>query len=660
MTLITPFVCHCADSKVRFPDWHFDEIRKDVCQDLPFYGEADGKQYCLLHYPSKDKVEDFQKVFQQRIDQGKWDFRMVWFPAKLDFENQTFTHHMQFSSATFAERVNFKECVFEGRLDFFDSKFLEEAQFLYSTFVKSTNFNSAEFKEYGDFAFAQFKEGARASFDKASFRRASFQGTHFYSEVDFTGTTVSEYANFLQIKCFASAKFNKVVFPESGETSYYDAEFHRGVSFDNSQFGPSDFKLAKFSFAEASLFDKPSFKEVRFKAIAQFADAIFRAEADFTGASFQSIAFERATFSRGVRFTGCDFLSNVYFHETKFGGRQDDRITSGHAYFDYALFEDGSRVYFQNSWFSWFVSFDYAILRGYIFFKGSQKFPLFDSVLEAHTSEFGPLLSFTNTVIEKPDRIYFHTVRLRPCWFVNVDSRKFNLTDIDWLDDSGKLVTVKSELESVSRRRYKHPEELLAIVFRQLAANAEDNSHLEEASFFRRLAMETEWVRRKKQFSGLIEHIYNESEKRKEQSGSTGSYRPTPPTSFFGVLRRSGDSFLHLLYRSTSFYGENWSWAGIVLLLILGVFAFAYTRVQFYVCPLDKPITQSSQQNLCQTRPLHANEAMRHSLASATFQSSDYRKPINGTGESLIQLEKILAPLQAALLALAIRRKFMR
>jgi hypothetical protein len=51
---------------------------------------------------------------------------------------------------------------------------------------------------------------------------------------------------------------------------------------------------------------------------------------------------------------------------------------------------------------------------------------------------------------------------------------------------------------------------------------------------------------------------------------------------------------------------------------------------------------------------------MRHSLASATFQSTEYRKPIDGTGESLVLLEKIVAPLQAALLALAIRRKFMR
>ncbi|MFY9553545.1 MAG: hypothetical protein WAV47_02375 [Blastocatellia bacterium] len=36
------------------------------------------------------------------------------------------------------------------------------------------------------------------------------------------------------------------------------------------------------------------------------------------------------------------------------------------------------------------------------------------------------------------------------------------------------------------------------------------------------------------------------------------------------------------------------------------------------------------------------------------------RKPITGTAQTLVLLETILGPLQAALLGLAIRRKFMR
>ncbi len=48
------------------------------------------------------------------------------------------------------------------------------------------------------------------------------------------------------------------------------------------------------------------------------------------------------------------------------------------------------------------------------------------------------------------------------------------------------------------------------------------------------------------------------------------------------------------------------------------------------------------------------------SLTTATLQNVEYRKPLTFWGELWIILEKIFAPLQAALLALAIRRKFMR
>jgi hypothetical protein len=42
------------------------------------------------------------------------------------------------------------------------------------------------------------------------------------------------------------------------------------------------------------------------------------------------------------------------------------------------------------------------------------------------------------------------------------------------------------------------------------------------------------------------------------------------------------------------------------------------------------------------------------------LQNVEYRKPLTVWGERWIIMEKIFAPLQAALLALAIRRKFVR
>jgi hypothetical protein len=62
----------------------------------------------------------------------------------------------------------------------------------------------------------------------------------------------------------------------------------------------------------------------------------------------------------------------------------------------------------------------------------------------------------------------------------------------------------------------------------------------------------------------------------------------------------------------------------------------------------------------CVRGHLGFGDAVVHSLTTATLQNVDYRKPTTKKGETAIILEKIFAPLQAALLGLALRRKFMR
>jgi len=117
---------------------------------------------------------------------------------------------------------------------------------------------------------------------------------------------------------------------------------------------------------------------------------------------------------------------------------------------------------------------------------------------------------------------------------------------------------------------------------------------------------------------------------------------------------------LHWWYWLSSLYGESWRRALIVLMGIIFVFAVLYTQSNFQVCPIEKSNVPGNEQKPCEIRTLNLSEAGRHSLATATFQNIEYRKPFTGWSELWIILEKIFAPLQAALLALAIRRKFMR
>lgn len=76
------FSCYCGDWPFRNAHFIVDDIRRDVCRELRFYGEIEGKKYCVLHYPHKSKADDFKRLFEQRMASDSWDFRMVYSDTK--------------------------------------------------------------------------------------------------------------------------------------------------------------------------------------------------------------------------------------------------------------------------------------------------------------------------------------------------------------------------------------------------------------------------------------------------------------------------------------------------------------------------------------------------------------------------------------------------
>ncbi len=53
-------------------------------------------------------------------------------------------------------------------------------------------------------------------------------------------------------------------------------------------------------------------------------------------------------------------------------------------------------------------------------------------------------------------------------------------------------------------------------------------------------------------------------------------------------------------------------------------------------------------------------ESFHQSLMTGSLQNVEYRKTLTISQDLILLVEKIIAPLQAALLALSIRRKFMQ
>jgi hypothetical protein len=395
------FVCDCG------------ELIRSSCRGEQFYKQHEGKRYCVLHFPGKDKSTDFKKVFQRKLDSEDFDFQGVWFPDDIEFFN------------------------------FYYSK---AARFGYATFTGSALFRSA-----------------------------------------------------------------------------------------------------------------------RFSAVAGFASARFSAEADFSGAEFSAVAdFSYANFTAGADFSFASFRSR--------------------ADFSYATFGDHLR------------------------FAAGPRYPVF-----AERSS----LSLAFSRIEKPHLASFHTLTLSPRWFVNVDARKLEFTNVDWIWRS-----TKREIESIEQRRVSSGHRMLSIACRNLAVNAEENHRYEEASKFRYMAMD---ARRLEHWRGFD-------------------------------FRR-----LSWWYWLASGYGERVLRALVMLVAIMLVSAALYTQVGF---ARWEPRIASESEVATATRdeigaPLKLARALTYSAAVMTFQRPEPR-PATTAAHTIVLLETILGPVQAALLALAIRRKFMR
>lgn len=439
--------------------------------------------------------------------------------------------------------------------------------------------------------------------------------------------------------------FNGAVFTEGAFFRF--SNFKKSVEFILTEFHGADFTRSNFeeyaSFKKAAFYESSVNKSIGIiePEGAYFRKTTFKNGVDFTEAKFIANAkFESAYFSKGV-----------YFIETNFSNLAD---------FRQATFDEKTKVYFLKTTFNKLAAFSHADIKGYFTFEGTLNKPVF--------SEENISLDLQHAKIEKPDKIAFHTVRLFPSWFINTDSRKFIFTDIQWENANGKFHQVKKEITKLKEHlKIVNAEYILKISLRKLAVNAEENNDYEQASKFRRMAFEAERLEYKAKRKEFRNKLYQTSLNHSPFSIKFYSdFWKLTKQYIFGIWNLPYN-FLNSLYRLTSLYGENWGRALLILCVILFGFALVFTQVNFQNCPKDKPISSSvaeCEKDMvnckCQFGGLDFREAIAHSLATATFQTTEYRKPISTSSETFVILERIFAPLQVALLALAIRRKFMR
>lgn len=445
--------------------------------------------------------------------------------------------------------------------------------------------------------------------------RLTFSEKIFDKKVNFSYSTFAENVSFISTSFVEGVVFDLATFEK--DVDFYENEenifgnkkvFEGDVSFIKTVFkGKAGFWKIQFKnsshFSNSEFHQRVDFFSSTFYKTTSFQETIFKGVADFSLVTFLDQAqFFNACFSQTSHFNGVTFKGNVFFNQAKF--------------------EINSKIFFRRTVFNEVVcSFFEAEVSGYIHFAGGKRKKLKDATATGGIEETGFLgnksfLDFQYAYIEKPERINFHNLRLQPNWFINVDCRKFVFTICHWRTTTGKYVDIKSELRVLKERGNENPNRLFAKTCWQLADNSEESKSFITASLFRQLA--------------------NESKRLETYSG-------------YKILS------LHWWYWLSSYYGERWTRAGIVLLSILFLFAIYYNFALFQICPKN-----SVDGSKCVVRAMRIDESIQHSLYTASLQNVEYRKTLTSEQDIIILLEKILAPVQTALLILAIRRKFMR
>ena len=512
---------------------------------------------CDIRFRSACRAEEFyREVDGQR-------YCVLHFPGiekSADF-------YVAFQSKLERNDFNFRGVWFPDEATFFSVEFSAKADFRFATFSGKADFTESNFKAEADFIGTKFN--AEAEFFNAIFAdEISFTDSVFKADAQFSGTTFIAEADFDKATFMALANFTACTF--KGELYLNEASFGAETHFGLAKFD----KVVKFT-------------EVWFRALAYFERAEFSAPADFRNSTFDAVAdFSQVGFGDVADFSHCAFHKKILFGNVVF---------RGNVYFADTIFEAES--YFTD-----------AAFADYLKISGDVGRPAFSASAELD-------LQFAR--FDKPNHVSFHTLMLRPYWFVNVDPRSFDLTNVDW-----DWRSIQADTRSLQTKLVFSPHRLLAIACRHLATNAEENQRYGEASRFRYKAMD--------------------AKRRTEARG-------------FAFWK------LSWWYWLASGYGERVSQAVLVLLGILLLSTMLYTYVGFArwepKLASESDVASAKQDDV--GVPLKFSRALTYSAAVMTFQKPEPR-PATTAAHTVVLLETIFGPVQAALLALAIRRKFMR
>jgi uncharacterized protein YjbI with pentapeptide repeats len=411
--------------------------------------------------------------------------------------------------------------------------------------------------------------------------------------LDFTGFIFQASPNF-----FANKHFDRPMIFRNARFVGGPADFSKCVFSDHVDFSGVSFNNASFS---GSRFEKAvTFSRGRLDP-ANFENVEFLSDADFSGSSFGLAVFQSALFKGKATFARVEWGGVVRFRGALFSGSADFVGGAFHqqAQFDHSRFEIGAD--FSQSHFQEGMDLQHACF------------------LSANSSEAG--LSFAGVSGIGSERISFfgvneHVAGLR-IRLLDTDAEKFSFRNVHWYRDKTSRFVLQDELD-LKTRELERPitAERVKIAYRQL----------------------------KKNFEREHDHPLAED----CAAGEMEIRRLDPREPFSSRLA-------HSVYRFASFYGNSYSRAFTVLVMIPIVGGLLFAVPGFNVLH-QRPEFDSP--SFGHWPWLFAG--IVHAFELATFQRSHLYPAADSLSQTLGMLVTVLVPGQVALFLLALRRRMKR
>ena len=606
------------------------------CQNLETVYRDDDKEYCVFHAPQGkkrrsakefnaliwEKIESRPQlvecdlsgiVFDENIDFKKKrllsiNFYKAQFCREADFSGAQLTG-MNFLGAKFFEKALFTNAQFSGT-DFTNAQFSMDTDFSKARFDGNANFGKTHFNGLTDFEDVQFSGGA--SFWNAKFDTANFMGTQFGQEVDFkdaqfnavaafVNSQIRRRANFGGVRFNGEADFRSVRF--GGVANFWQVKFNENALFQNARFDRgADFWGVQF-------IKESNFGYTRFKGDADFTNTQFSVKADFTESEFA----EKADFLKTV------FGGLAYFGEVQFKGLSEFSLAQFGEKADFSGAQFGRKANFRRIQFSGEANFSSSSFNEKAYFVGTK---------------WGQV-NFNN--LEVGENVRLESVDIRKVSFLGTDIRRMDFIKCDWPLIKGSKFLYDEALISGERNPALSLPARFLKAFKNIRISLRDYSTI--AGKYEKVEI---------LYRGLKQKY---KEEHNEAEASIWHFREKEMWRKRNLFRRFFPFSLSNLYWLSSGYGERVTRAGLMLFVLLVGLAMVSRTAGLELVKSNTSFTVD---------PKNFVAVLLNTAEYAAFIKAPLLKPVTLWGEFFKFLTRILVPIQAALLFLAIRNRFRR